>query len=33
MFETSRRSDGIVHEAHAAMADFLNAARLISSVK
>ncbi len=27
MFETSRRSDEILHEAHAAMADFLNAAR------
>src|SRR5512139_795793 len=26
-FETSRRSDEILHEAHAAMADFLNAAR------
>ncbi|HEX2991012.1 MAG TPA: aminotransferase class V-fold PLP-dependent enzyme, partial [Anaerolineales bacterium] len=25
MFETSRRSDEILHEAHAAMADFLNA--------
>jgi len=27
MFETSRRSDYILHEAHAAMADFLNASR------
>jgi cysteine desulfurase family protein (TIGR01976 family) len=27
MFETSRRSDEVLHEAHAAMADFLNAAR------
>src|SRR5688500_763379 len=27
MFETSRKSDEILHEAHAAMADFLNAAR------
>ena len=27
MFETSRRSDEILHEAHAAMADFLNASR------
>lgn len=27
LFETSRRSDEILHEAHAAMADFLNAAR------
>jgi selenocysteine lyase/cysteine desulfurase len=26
-FETSRRSDEILHEAHAAMADFLNASR------
>jgi cysteine desulfurase family protein (TIGR01976 family) len=26
-FETSRKSDAILHEAHAAMADFLNAAR------
>ena len=26
-FETSRRSDEILHEAHAAMADFLNAPR------
>lgn len=26
-FETSRRSDQVLHEAHAAMADFLNAAR------
>jgi len=26
-FETSRRSDEVLHEAHAAMADFLNAAR------
>jgi selenocysteine lyase/cysteine desulfurase len=26
-FETSRKSDEILHEAHAAMADFLNAAR------
>lgn len=27
LFETSRRSDEILHEAHAAMADFLNASR------
>jgi cysteine desulfurase family protein (TIGR01976 family) len=27
MFDTSRRSDEILHEAHAAMADFLNASR------
>ena len=27
MFETSRQSDEILHEAHAAMADFLNASR------
>ena len=27
MFETSRKSDEILHEAHAAMADFLNASR------
>ena len=27
LFETSRQSDEILHEAHAAMADFLNAAR------
>ena len=27
MFETSRRSDETIHEAHAAMADFLNASR------
>ena len=27
MFETSRKSDDVLHEAHAAMADFLNAAR------
>ena len=27
LFETSRESDEILHEAHAAMADFLNAAR------
>lgn len=27
MFETSRRSDQVLHEAHAAMADFLNASR------
>jgi len=27
MFETSRKSDEVLHEAHAAMADFLNAAR------
>jgi len=27
MFETSRRSDEILHEAHSAMADFLNASR------
>jgi len=27
MFETSRRSDEILHEAHVAMADFLNASR------
>jgi cysteine desulfurase family protein (TIGR01976 family) len=27
MFETSRRSDEVLHEAHAAMADFLNAKR------
>jgi cysteine desulfurase family protein (TIGR01976 family) len=27
MFETSRKSDEILHEAHAAMADFLNAAQ------
>jgi len=27
MFETSRRSDEILHEAHATMADFLNASR------
>src|SRR5215213_2834305 len=27
LFETSRRSDEVLHEAHAAMADFLNAAR------
>jgi selenocysteine lyase/cysteine desulfurase len=27
LFETSRRSDEILHEAHAAMADFLNTAR------
>jgi len=27
MFETSRRSDEILHEAHTAMADFLNASR------
>jgi cysteine desulfurase family protein (TIGR01976 family) len=27
MFETSRRSDEVLHETHAAMADFLNAAR------
>lgn len=27
LFETSRRSDAILHEAHAAMADFLNASR------
>jgi len=27
MFETSRRSDEILHEAHAAMTDFLNASR------
>lgn len=27
MFETSRKSDEILHQAHAAMADFLNAAR------
>jgi cysteine desulfurase family protein (TIGR01976 family) len=27
MFETSRKSDAVLHEAHAAMADFLNAAR------
>ena len=27
LFETSRKSDEILHEAHAAMADFLNAAR------
>ncbi|MFN8462214.1 MAG: aminotransferase class V-fold PLP-dependent enzyme [Anaerolineales bacterium] len=26
-FETSRRSDEVLHEAHAAMADFLNASR------
>ena len=26
-FETSRRSDEVLHEAHVAMADFLNAAR------
>ncbi|MCC6501353.1 MAG: cysteine desulfurase-like protein [Anaerolineales bacterium] len=26
-FETSRRSDAVLHEAHAAMADFLNASR------
>src|SRR5690348_290280 len=26
LFETSRKSDEILHEAHAAMADFLNAA-------
>ena len=28
MFETSRKSDEILHEAHATMADFLNASRL-----
>lgn len=28
LFETSHRSDEVLHEAHAAMADFLNAARL-----
>ncbi len=27
MFETSRRSDEVLHEAHASMADFLNATR------
>jgi cysteine desulfurase family protein (TIGR01976 family) len=27
MFETSRRSDEVLHEAHASMADFLNASR------
>jgi cysteine desulfurase family protein (TIGR01976 family) len=27
LFETSRKSDQVLHEAHAAMADFLNAAR------
>jgi cysteine desulfurase family protein (TIGR01976 family) len=27
MFETSRRSDEVLHEAHSAMADFLNASR------
>src|SRR5829696_1889513 len=27
MFETSRRSDEVLQEAHAAMADFLNASR------
>ncbi len=27
MFETSRRSDAVLHEAHTAMADFLNASR------
>src|SRR6185503_8290183 len=27
LFETSQQSDEILHEAHAAMADFLNAAR------
>jgi selenocysteine lyase/cysteine desulfurase len=27
LFETSRKSDEILHEAHAAMADFLNATR------
>ena len=27
MFETSRKSDEVLHEAHAAMADFLNASR------
>ena len=27
MFETSRKSDEILHDAHAAMADFLNASR------
>ena len=27
MFETSRKSDEVLHEAHAAMADFLNAKR------
>ena len=27
MFATSRKSDEILHEAHAAMADFLNASR------
>ncbi len=27
LFETSRKSDEVLHEAHAAMADFLNAAR------
>jgi len=27
MFETSRKSDDVLHEAHAAMADFLNASR------
>jgi cysteine desulfurase family protein (TIGR01976 family) len=27
LFETSRRSDEVLHEAHAAMADFLNASR------
>ncbi|CAG0993514.1 partial putative cysteine desulfurase, partial [Anaerolineae bacterium] len=27
MFETSRKSDETLHEAHAAMADFLNASR------
>src|SRR5215207_5266531 len=27
MFETSRRSDEVLHEAHVAMADFLNASR------
>src|SRR6186713_2150393 len=27
MFETSRKSDEVLHEAHAAVADFLNASR------
>jgi len=27
MFETSRKSDEVLHEAHAAMADFLNVSR------
>ena len=31
LFETSRKSDEVLHEAHAAMADFLNARRSSSA--